>query len=261
MGGLGLMGRLCGWDRADGGVVAGTSGPRALLLAPWSWRGFGLHHTQMCNSALPVLPLGPCSHSMVHPVPWLWCNQGVVLSSVCLDTSCLRAGKGWGSGAVLSIWAASHDSKWCPWGCVVAPLPHHLPTEAVYLIAYKLVALPSKPQARAVTTSLPVPVCCPSIGEQKHGGSPSIALLPCSISNGREVLSTGPLGLKWGYIPLLQIITLGGAAQKITSFETKGDIVTAYLAGAVAVMVGIYTAGGISGETEEGIPALAIPWH
>lgn len=83
MGGLGLMGRLCGWDRADGGVVAGTSGPRALLLAPWSWRGFGLHHTQMCNSALPVLPLGPCSHSMVHPVPWLWYNQGVVLSSVC----------------------------------------------------------------------------------------------------------------------------------------------------------------------------------
>ncbi|NXY10737.1 AQP10 protein, partial [Pteruthius melanotis] len=46
---------------------------------------------------------------------------------------------------------------------------------------------------------------------------------------------------------VLIIITLGSAAQKITSFETKGNLITSYLAGALAVMVGIYTAGGISG--------------
>ncbi|NXA61947.1 AQP10 protein, partial [Mohoua ochrocephala] len=46
---------------------------------------------------------------------------------------------------------------------------------------------------------------------------------------------------------ILIIITLSGSAQKITSFETKGNLLTSYLAGALAVMVGIYTAGGISG--------------
>ncbi|NXS14179.1 AQP10 protein, partial [Neodrepanis coruscans] len=46
---------------------------------------------------------------------------------------------------------------------------------------------------------------------------------------------------------VLILITLSGTAQKVTSFETKGDTLTAYLAGAVAVMVGIYIAGGISG--------------
>ncbi|NWU09414.1 AQP10 protein, partial [Cephalopterus ornatus] len=46
---------------------------------------------------------------------------------------------------------------------------------------------------------------------------------------------------------VLITITLSGSAQKITSEETKGDAVTAYLAGALAVMVGIYIAGGISG--------------
>ncbi|XP_027528358.1 aquaporin-10-like, partial [Neopelma chrysocephalum] len=46
---------------------------------------------------------------------------------------------------------------------------------------------------------------------------------------------------------VLITITLAGAAQKITSEETKGDLLTAYLAGALAVMVGIYIAGGISG--------------
>lgn len=68
-------------------------------------RGVGgvFSYTEKCNSALAVLPLGPCSHSMVCPVPWLWCNQGVVLGSVCLNASCLTAGKGWGSGAALSV--------------------------------------------------------------------------------------------------------------------------------------------------------------
>lgn len=61
-------------------------------------------------------------------------------------------------------------------------------------------------------------------------------------------------------LPLLQTITLGSAAQKIAFFQTKGNIITSYLGGALGVMAGIYTAGGISGETEEGVPALAIPW-
>uniref|UniRef100_A0A8C5TYU9 Aquaporin-3 n=1 Tax=Malurus cyaneus samueli TaxID=2593467 RepID=A0A8C5TYU9_9PASS len=53
-----------------------------------------------------------------------------------------------------------------------------------------------------------------------------------------ELLSTFVLMKKgWG----------GSSAQKITSFETKGDLFTTYLAGALAVMVGIYIAGGISG--------------
>ncbi|NXA10278.1 AQP10 protein, partial [Sapayoa aenigma] len=46
---------------------------------------------------------------------------------------------------------------------------------------------------------------------------------------------------------ILILITLGGSAQKITSFGMKGDTLTAYLAGAIAVMVGVYTAGGVSG--------------
>ncbi|XP_017694505.1 PREDICTED: aquaporin-10 isoform X2 [Lepidothrix coronata] len=46
---------------------------------------------------------------------------------------------------------------------------------------------------------------------------------------------------------VLITITLAGAAQRVTSEETKGDILTSYLAGALAVMVGIYIGGGISG--------------
>lgn len=49
-------------------------------------------------------------------------------------------------------------------------------------------------------------------------------------------------------VPVLQLITLGGAAQMITSSGTKGNIVTSSLAGALAVMVAIHTAGGVSGE-------------
>ncbi|XP_033927038.1 aquaporin-10 [Melopsittacus undulatus] len=47
--------------------------------------------------------------------------------------------------------------------------------------------------------------------------------------------------------PVLQLITLSGSAQMVTSLEAKGNILTAYLAGALAVMVSIYTAGGVSG--------------
>ncbi|KAM4880550.1 aquaporin-10 [Sylvia borin] len=65
---------------------------------------------------------------------------------------------------------------------------------------------------------------------------------------------------------MLIIITLGSSAQKITSFEVKGDIITTYLGGALAVMVGIYTAGGISGAHMNPAFSLAMclieqfPW-
>lgn len=58
----------------------------------------------------------------------------------------------------------------------------------------------------------------------------------------------------WSRAPLPQLITLSGSAQMVTSSGTKGNILTAYLAGALAVMVAIHTAGGVSGEA--GIPAL-----
>ncbi|NXR37586.1 AQP10 protein, partial [Zosterops hypoxanthus] len=46
---------------------------------------------------------------------------------------------------------------------------------------------------------------------------------------------------------MLIIITLGSVAEKVTSSETRGNVVTSYLGGALAVMVGVYTAGGVSG--------------
>ncbi|NXF39537.1 AQP10 protein, partial [Nyctibius bracteatus] len=46
---------------------------------------------------------------------------------------------------------------------------------------------------------------------------------------------------------VLILITLSGSAQMVTSSGTKGNILTAYLAGALAVMVAVYTAGGVSG--------------
>ncbi|NXN96050.1 AQP10 protein, partial [Rhinopomastus cyanomelas] len=46
---------------------------------------------------------------------------------------------------------------------------------------------------------------------------------------------------------VLMVITLAGAAQKVTSSNTKGDTVTACLAGALAVTVAIYAGGGVSG--------------
>ncbi|XP_052653734.1 aquaporin-10 isoform X2 [Harpia harpyja] len=46
---------------------------------------------------------------------------------------------------------------------------------------------------------------------------------------------------------VLILITLSGSAQMVTSSGTKGNILTAYLAGALAVMVAIYMAGGVSG--------------
>ncbi|NXS93017.1 AQP10 protein, partial [Jacana jacana] len=46
---------------------------------------------------------------------------------------------------------------------------------------------------------------------------------------------------------VLILITLSGSAQVVTTSETRGNFLSAYLAGALAVMVAIYTAGGVSG--------------
>ncbi|XP_014816722.1 PREDICTED: aquaporin-10 [Calidris pugnax] len=46
---------------------------------------------------------------------------------------------------------------------------------------------------------------------------------------------------------VLILITLSGSAQMVTTSETKGNFLSAYLAGALAVMVAVYTAGGVSG--------------
>ncbi|NXN45265.1 AQP10 protein, partial [Rhinoptilus africanus] len=46
---------------------------------------------------------------------------------------------------------------------------------------------------------------------------------------------------------VLMLITLSGSAQKVTTFETKGNFLSAYLAGALAVMVAMHTGGGVSG--------------
>ncbi|NXE69235.1 AQP10 protein, partial [Calcarius ornatus] len=55
---------------------------------------------------------------------------------------------------------------------------------------------------------------------------------------------------------VMMTITLASAAQKIAFFETKGNLITSYLGGALGVMAGIYTAGGISGAHMN--PAFSI---
>ncbi|NWR46825.1 AQP10 protein, partial [Regulus satrapa] len=65
---------------------------------------------------------------------------------------------------------------------------------------------------------------------------------------------------------VLMTITLSSAAQKVAFFETKGNLLTSYLGGALAVMAGIYTAGGISGAHMNPAFSLAMclieqfPW-
>lgn len=72
-------------------------------------------------------------------------------------------------------------------------------------------------------------------------------------------LSEGLRGPQWSRVPLLQLITLSGSAQMVTSAETKGNILTSYLAGALAVMVAVYIAGGVSGEPGERVLAPTVP--
>ncbi|XP_031362763.2 aquaporin-10 [Lonchura striata] len=65
---------------------------------------------------------------------------------------------------------------------------------------------------------------------------------------------------------VMMTITLSSAAQKIAFFETKGNLITSYLGGALGVMAGIYTAGGISGAHMNPAFSLAMclteqfPW-
>ncbi|XP_039558238.1 aquaporin-10 [Passer montanus] len=65
---------------------------------------------------------------------------------------------------------------------------------------------------------------------------------------------------------VMMTITLGSAAQKIAFFETKGNLITSYVGGALGVMAGIYTAGGISGAHMNPAFSLAMcligqfPW-
>ncbi|NWY56175.1 AQP10 protein, partial [Chionis minor] len=46
---------------------------------------------------------------------------------------------------------------------------------------------------------------------------------------------------------VLMLITLSSSAQMVTSFETKGNFLSAYMAGALSVMVAVYVGGGVSG--------------
>lgn len=97
----------------------------------------------------------------------------------------------------------------------------------------------------------------------QHQHSPRLAALQYQWWEG---LSTRLPGLRWGYISLLQTITLASTAQKIAFYETKGNIITSYLGGALGVMAGIYTAGGISGAHMNPAFSLAMclieqfPW-
>lgn len=136
-----------------------------------------------------------CLSSPLDPVPTAW-------STLCHGSSAIRV---WCWVVCALIPPASEQAKvgalvlflafgLHPMMANVVPgamlwylFPNSSPQKAVYLIAYNLVTLPSKPQVRAVTTSLPVSVWCPSMGEQNQGCSTStaLALLPCSISGGR----------------------------------------------------------------------------
>ncbi|NXV97691.1 AQP10 protein, partial [Calonectris borealis] len=65
---------------------------------------------------------------------------------------------------------------------------------------------------------------------------------------------------------VLILITLSSAAQMVTSFGTKGDIFSAYLAGALGIMVAVYMAVGVSGAHLNPAFSLALclleqfPW-
>ncbi|XP_064032198.1 aquaporin-10 [Pogoniulus pusillus] len=65
---------------------------------------------------------------------------------------------------------------------------------------------------------------------------------------------------------VLILITLAGSAQMVTTSEKKGNFISAYLAGALAVMVAVYTAGGVSGAHMNPAFSLAmclveqLPW-
>lgn len=144
-----------------------------------------------------------CLSSCLDPVPTAW-------STLCHGSGAIRV---WCWAVCASIPPASEPAKA---GALVLFLafglhptmangvpgvmlwhlfPNSSPQKAVYLIVYNLVTLPSKPQVKAVTTFLPIPVWCPSIVEQNQRGSTStaLALLSCSIC-GRRVSAPGHQG-------------------------------------------------------------------
>ncbi|XP_012513950.1 PREDICTED: aquaporin-10 [Propithecus coquereli] len=65
---------------------------------------------------------------------------------------------------------------------------------------------------------------------------------------------------------VLMLLTLGAAAQAVTSGETKGNFFTMFLAGSLAVTIGIYVAGNVSGAHLNPAFSLAVsllgrfPW-
>ncbi|NXH42640.1 AQP10 protein, partial [Dicaeum eximium] len=65
---------------------------------------------------------------------------------------------------------------------------------------------------------------------------------------------------------VMMTITLSSVAQKVAFLGTKGNIITCYLGGALGVMGGVYTAGGISGAHMNPAFSLAMcvteqfPW-
>ena len=56
-------------------------------------------------------------------------------------------------------------------------------------------------------------------------------------------------------VPVLQLLTLSGSAQRVPSSGTKGNILTSTLAN----MAATHTVGGVSGEAGEGVPTPDPP--
>ncbi|KAM6112546.1 LOW QUALITY PROTEIN: aquaporin-10-like [Phoenicopterus ruber ruber] len=104
--------------------------------------------------------------------------------------------------------------------------------------------------------------CCPfladTVGAASFGKSAQ-ALLRIRNPLARERLAE-PLAV-FGFT----LVTLSSSARTVTGSETKGNVFAAYLAGALAVTVAVYTAGGVSGAHPNPASSLAMsleqfPW-
>lgn len=183
----------------------------------------GLCHTQMCNSAPSVLPLGPCSHSMVHPVPLccgairVWCWAVCALIPPASEQAKVGA-----LVLFLSLWATSHDGKWCPWISVVAPLSQLLPTESSLFncLSFGYFAIKTTSEG---SNHLPASPCLVSKywgakpgGQHQH--SPGLAALQYQCWEG---LSTRPPGLRWGSLFSRQS-PWAALHRRLPSFRPRG---------------------------------------